>query len=406
VDDLLTVTGGPLDDSACRALAALPASADPALFAAASALRDRGKGRVVTYSPKVFLPVTNLCRDRCAYCTFRKDPDDPGAWTMTREEVRETVGRGRALGCTEALLCLGDRPEKAFRSYRTTLAALGHASTVGYVREVCEIVLAEGLLPHTNMGVLTAEEMTYLRPVNASLGLMLENVSPRLRAKGMPHHYAPDKEPAVRLRMLEEAGGLAIPFTTGILVGIGETRLERVDSLLAIRELHARHGHIQEVIVQNFRAKPDIPMADAPEPEDLEFARTVAMARLILGPEMNIQAPPNLSPRAHRRLLDAGINDWGGISPLTPDYVNPEAPWPHLAALERACADAGYKLAPRLCVYPEHVTPTWIDPALYGTVAAMATRLGDADGAPGSGAGRPRRDAPASRGRDTHAPAL
>ncbi len=398
--------GGPLDADVCRALAMLTASADAILFATASALRDRGKGRAVTYSPKVFLPVTNLCRDRCSYCTFRKDPDDPGAWTMTRDEIRGAVRRARELGCTEALLCLGDRPEKAFRTYRTTLAGLGHTSTVEYVREACEIALAEGLLPHTNMGVLTAVEMARLRPVNASLGLMLENVSPRLRGKGMPHYYAPDKEPAVRLRMLEEAGTLAIPFTTGILVGIGETPTERVESLLAIRDQQTRYGHVQEVIVQNFRVKPNIPMADAPEPDGLEFARTVALARVILGPEMNIQAPPNLSPRGHRLLLEAGINDWGGISPLTPDYVNPEAPWPHVAALDRTCAAAGYTLVPRLCVYPEYVGPEWIDAGLLGRVTAMALDLPRAGVPPMTAAAHPKQHVVRLRGRNGHAPAL
>jgi FO synthase len=363
------------DPEACRALASLPSEADDALRAVAGALRDRGKGRTLTYSPKVFLPITNLCRDRCDYCTFRKDPDDPGAWTMTPTEIRDCARRGHREGCLEGLLCLGDKPEKAFRQYRVTLAERGHATTVGYVREACEIVLGEGLLPHTNMGVLSAAEMSALRPVNASLGLMLENVSPRLRGKGMPHRFAPDKDPAVRLRMIAEAGELAIPFTTGILVGIGETALERIESLLAIRDLHCRYGHIQEVIVQNFRVKPDIPMAGAAEPAAAEFARTVALARIILGPDMNIQAPPNLSPRDHRLLLSAGINDWGGISPVTRDYVNPEAPWPHLTALGETCAAAGYALAPRLCVYPEYASPAWIDPGLLATVVAAGQRL-------------------------------
>ena len=387
--------GTVLDMDACRLLAELTSAADRQLFAVATALRDRGRGHRLTYSPKIFLPVTNLCRDRCSYCTFRKDPKDPGAWTMSREEIRGILQQGRAVGCSEALFCLGDRPERAYRSYRATLADLGHGSTVDYVIEACEIALAEGLLPHTNMGVLTREEMRRLRPVNGSLGLMLENVSPRLRERGMPHHRAPDKDPAVRLRMIDEAGELGIPFTTGILVGIGETSRERIDSLLAIRDLHQRHGHLQEVIVQNFRAKPDIPMADAPEPNAAEFARTVALARVILGPDMHIQAPPNLSPDHHRLLLDAGIDDWGGISPLTPDYVNPEAPWPHVEALADTCAAAGFTLSPRLCVYPEYITPEWIDHDLLGTVAAMAqdpSRLDLPRSAAGSCGPAPRSD--------------
>ena len=339
------------------------------VLATASALRDRSKGRVVTYSPKVFLPVTNLCRDRCRYCTFRRDPGQDGAWTMTPDEVRATSRRGRTLGCHEALMCLGDRPEAAFRSYRSLLALFGQASTAEYVANVCEVALAEGVFPHTNAGVLTFEELEVLKPVNVSMGLMLENVSPRLTARGGPHYAAPDKDPAVRLRTLEDAGRLRIPFTTGILIGIGETLEERVDSLLAIRDLHDRFGHVQEVIVQNFRAKPEIPMADAREPDDLEMARTVACARLLLGEAMNLQAPPNLSPNGHALLLRSGINDWGGISPLTRDYVNPEAPWPHVERLARDCAAEGFTLRPRLPIYPEYVDrPGFLHPALVPLV--------------------------------------
>lgn len=338
----------------------------PALLAAASALRDRHKGRMVTYSKKVFLPVTNLCRDRCSYCTFRKDPWDPDAWTMTPEEILGWSHRGRAAGCKEALMCLGDKPEKAFRQYRETLRTLGHTTTVEYVYRACEIALAEGLLPHTNAGVMTYAEMASLKEVNVSMGLMLENISPRLRQKGMPHFYAPDKDPAVRLRMLQEAGELRIPFTTGILVGIGETLEERVDSLIAIREIHRTYGHIQEVIVQNFRAKPDIPMVSFPEPDGVEMAKTLAVSRLLLGGEMNIQAPPNLSPHEHKLFLQAGINDWGGISPVTKDYVNPEAPWPHIVALAETCREAGFVLRERLAIYPEYIDrPGFLHPSLH-----------------------------------------
>ncbi len=342
----------------------------------AAELRDEVKGRTVTYSPKLFLPVTNLCRDRCRYCTFRKDPWDDGAWTMTEEEIRSWSRRGARLGCREALMCLGDRPETAFRPYRALLAQLGYSSTVDYVRRCCEVALEEQVWPHTNAGVLSFEELELLRPVNVSMGLMLENVSPRLRARGGPHHAAPDKDPAVRLRTIADAGVLKIAFTTGILIGIGETQEERADSLLAIRELDDRYGHIQEVIVQNFRRKPEIPMRDAPEPIDRDVARTVAAARLILGGEMNVQAPPNLNPTAHRLLLRAGINDWGGISPLTADYVNPEAPWPHVEKLAATCAEEGFALLPRLPISPEFIEREgFLDLALRSAVVGEQGRM-------------------------------
>jgi FO synthase len=354
------------------ALLATPALM-PDLLAAAAARRDRAWGRTVTYSPKVFLPVTNLCRDRCTYCTFRKDPDDPDAWTMTPDEIAAWSARGRRLGCMEALMCLGDKPEVAFPAYRATLAGLGHRTTAEYVHRACEIALECGLLPHTNAGLLTRAEMERLKDVNVSLGLMLENVSPRLRGRGEVHQWAPDKEPALRLRMLREAGELRVPFTTGLLLGIGETLAERVDTLLAIRDLHRAYDHVQEVIVQNFRAKPTIPRADAPEPDAADVARTVAVARLVLDPEVSVQAPPNLSPADHALLLAAGLNDWGGISPLTPDYVNPEAPWPHVAALAAECRAAGYTLRERLPIYPAYIDrPGFLAPALRPRVAALA----------------------------------
>jgi FO synthase len=337
----------------------------PAILTAAGDLRDCTKGRTITYSRKVFLPVTNLCRDRCSYCTFRKDPRDPDAWTMTPEEIQDWVVRGRAHGCKEALMCLGDKPELAYSSYRTTLANLGHKTTTEYIYRACEIALSHGMLPHTNAGVMSYEEMKWLKEVNVSLGLMLENISPRLRQRGMVHFSAPDKDPEVRVRMLREAGDLAIPFTTGILIGIGETLEERVDSLLAIRAIHREYGHIQEVIVQNFRAKPRTRMADAPEPESVDMAKTVAVARLLLGGQMNVQAPPNLSPLDHKLLLRAGINDWGGISPVTKDYVNPEAAWPHLDLLAQTCQEEGFTLRERLAIYPEYINrPGFLLPAL------------------------------------------
>jgi FO synthase len=275
------------------------------------------------------------------------------------------------------LVCLGDKPERAYRSYRHTLELLGHASTVEYVHASCRVALQEGLLPHTNAGLLSREEMQLLRPVNVSLGLMLESVSPRLRQRGEAHYNAPDKDPALRLRMLREAGELQIPFTTGILLGIGETSAERVASLRAIGDLHEAYGHIQEIIIQNFRAKPSTRMAGRPEPESYDIARTVAVARLLL-PDMNIQVPPNLNPYDLRLFLAAGINDWGGISPLTLDYVNPEAPWPHLPVLERTCGEEGFRLAPRLPVYPEYVErPGFLDDSLRPALAALIESKGE-----------------------------
>jgi FO synthase len=351
----------------------------PRLMGAAAALRDAGKGREVSYSPKVFLPVTNLCRDRCTYCTFRKDPGDPGAWTMTLEEVAEWSRRGRELGCIEALMCLGDKPEIAFKEYRATLKGLGVASTIEYVGRACEAALGQGLLPHTNAGIMSRDEMAMLRPLNASMGLMLESVSPRLRRSGGVHQWAPDKDPAVRLRMIDEAGELRIPFTTGILIGIGDTAAERAQSLMAIRASHERYGHIQEVIIQNFRAKPGIGMEDAPEPGALEMARAIATARLVLGPAMNVQAPPNLSPHEIELFLNAGINDWGGISPLSRDYVNPEAPWPHLERLAERCARAGFHLIQRLAIYPEYINDEWVDPAMRPAIDRLGDRVGAED---------------------------
>ena len=367
------MAGARLEENEAVSLIECPDDELDLLLSAAGALRDRAKGRDVTYSPKVFLPVTNLCRDRCTYCTFRKDPWDPGAWTMMPHEISQWSLRGRELGCKEALMCLGDKPEAAFREYRETLAALGVRSTIEYVRRACELALAEGLLPHTNAGVMSHAEMELLRPVNVSMGLMLENVSARLRRRGQVHQYAPDKEPAVRLQVMEDAGKLRIPFTTGILLGIGETAAERAQSLLAIRDLNERYGHIQEVIIQNFRAKPEIPMANAPEPGALEMARAIATARLVLGGAMNVQAPPNLSPHEIELFLGAGINDWGGISPLTRDYVNPEAPWPHVEQLAERCARAGFRLKQRLAVYPEYLEDRWVDPALAPAIARLST---------------------------------
>jgi 7,8-didemethyl-8-hydroxy-5-deazariboflavin synthase CofG subunit len=325
----------------------------PDLLAAARAVRARFKPGVITYSRKVFLPLTNLCRDYCGYCTFRRDPGWPGAHTMTPDEVMNVVREGERMGCTEALLSLGDKPELVFPEMRETLRHLGYKSTLHYLEAMCEKILRESsLLPHPNPGLMSDEWLQRLACVSPSMGLMVETTSERLLARNAAHDNAPDKDPAKRLRVIEDAGRHGIPFTTGILIGIGETLEERVDSLIAIRDLHSRYGHIQEVIVQNFRAKPDTSMAAWPEPNREEMLRTLAVARLLM-PDVNIQAPPNLSDPHYADLLDAGINDWGGISPLTPDFINPEKPWPHLDELRRRTEAKGFELRQRLPVYPE-----------------------------------------------------
>jgi FO synthase len=370
--------GTPLSDEDALALADAEVPAAE-LAAAASAARDRAFGRALTYSPKVFLPLTNLCRNRCDYCSFRRSPGDEGEWTMRPAEVDAWLDRARDQGCGEALFCLGDTPEAAFGAYRRTLAELGQASTVEYLHWAAERALARGLLPHTNAGLLSDEEMARLRPVNVSLGLMLESVSERLCAPGMPHHRAPDKRPHKRLAMIDGAGRLRIPFTTGILVGIGETRRERVESLLAIRALHRRWGHIQEVIVQNFRAVDGTPMARAPEPDEALVTDAIALARLILDGDVSLQAPPNLSPASIRALVAAGINDFGGISPVTPDYINPRHPWPHVDELARACAAENFTLAPRPPIYDRFVVPEFLDERLMAPTRALQDRLSTMD---------------------------
>src|SRR5712691_5300180 len=325
----------------------------PSLLAAAQVARARFKPAVITYSRKVFLPLTNLCRDYCGYCIFRRDPGDPGAHTMTPDEVMEVVRAGERMGCTEALFSLGDKPEQLFPEMRDTLRRFGYKSTLHYLEAMCEKVLRESsLLPHPNPGLMSAEWLARLARVAPSMGLMLETTGARLLAKNAAHGNAPDKDPAKRFHVIEDAGRQKIPFTTGILIGIGETLEERVDALVAIRDLHARYGHIQEVIVQNFRAKSGTPMAHWHEPDREEMLRSVAVARLLM-PTMNIQAPPNLSDPHYADLLDGGINDWGGVSPLTPDFINPEKPWPHLEELRQKTEAKGFELRQRLPVYPE-----------------------------------------------------
>jgi len=347
----------------------------PELLAASRAAKERFKPGVITYSRKVFLPLTNLCRDYCGYCTFRRDPGDPGAHTMPPDEVLSVARAGEKLGCTEALFSLGDKPELLFPEMRETLRHLGYKSTLHYLEAMCELVLREtNLLPHPNPGLLSAEWIARLAAVSPSMGLMLETTNAALLAPGAAHDNAPDKVPAKRLRTIAEAGKQNVPFTTGLLIGIGESPEDRVDTLLAIRDLHERYGHIQEVIVQNFRVKPAIPMAHWPEPTRGEMLRAVAVARLLL-PGVNIQAPPNLSAPYYdyEDLVDAGINDWGGISPLTPDFINPEKPWPHLDQLRLRTESKGFALRQRLPVYPEFIPALAEKPGLLSQKLRAAT---------------------------------
>jgi 7,8-didemethyl-8-hydroxy-5-deazariboflavin synthase CofG subunit len=354
---------------------------DDAVFAplldGAAESKRRARGDRVTVSRNVFIPLTNLCRDRCAYCTFAKTPDSPEAHTYTLDEVAAVVRGGVATGCIEALFCLGDKPEIAYRAHREWLAGRGFRSTAEYLVEGCRIAVEGGMLPHTNAGILSQTEMAALRRWNASMGLMLESTSPRLRGKGMAHQYAPDKDPAVRLRMHEEAGELRIPFTTGMLLGIGENDAERVDTLLAIRRLHDAYGHIQEAIIQPFHPKPGTPMRWASPVSDREVAGWVALARLALGREIDVQAPPNLAPGLLEQLLRAGASDWGGVSPVTVDFINPEAPWPTLRALRERTEAAGQRLAERLPVYPKHIARAeFFAPELRSVVLGFADEDG------------------------------
>lgn len=345
----------------------------------ASRLRDEHHLNIVSYSRKVFIPLTQLCRDVCHYCTFAKTPKHIGQPYLSMEQVLELCHEGAKMGCQEALFTLGEKPELRYKAAREALQELGYDNTIDYVHAVAKRVLTEtGLLPHINAGNMTALELRKMRDVSASMGIMLESTSTRLTEKGMPHYGSPDKDPAVRLETLRLAGEEKIPFTTGILIGIGETRRERIESFLAIRELHEEYGHIQEIIVQNFRAKPETKMALAPEPDLEDLIWTIAVARLIFGAEMNIQAPPNLSPGVLPKLIAAGINDWGGVSPLTPDHVNPEAPWPHLDKLADETAAADKFLEQRLTIYPAYIkqAETWIS----DEVRPKVLRQTDADG--------------------------
>jgi len=331
-----------------------------ALCEIASQLCEQGKGRVVSFSPKVFIPLTRLCRDYCGYCTFRQSPTQAKAPYMTPEEVIEVARAGERVGCREALFVLGERPEQRYPEARSWLRAHGYESTVEYLRDMCALVLSEtALYPHSNAGTLSRAELQTLREVNASLGLMLESISLRLCEPGGPHEYAASKYPQLRLKTLRLAGELKVAFTTGLLVGIGETPQERIEALMAIRDLQERYGHIQEVIIQNFRAKPGTPMQQALEASAQEMLETVARARIILGKDMNIQVPPNLlandGSSPYWMYLKAGINDWGGISPVTIDYVNPEAPWPQISQLSSEMNARNFELRARFPLYPEYL---------------------------------------------------
>ncbi|MBK7168740.1 MAG: 5-amino-6-(D-ribitylamino)uracil--L-tyrosine 4-hydroxyphenyl transferase CofH [Gammaproteobacteria bacterium] len=360
-----------LSDEQARALAGITDTEQ--MMRVAAGLRDAAHGNVISYSRKVFIPLTHLCRDVCHYCTFARTPRRIVQPYMALEEVLRIAREGAALGCKEALFTLGEKPELRYRAAREALQALGFASTLEYLAHVAAAVLEQtGLLPHINAGCMDATEIAMLRKVAPSMGIMLESASERLCARGMPHHGSPDKAPAARLATMRLAGEAAVPFTSGILIGIGETRAERIDALLALRAMAREHGNLQEVIVQNFRAKPGTKMAQAPEPDLEELLWSIAVARLVLGGQMNIQAPPNLSPGVLPRLVEAGINDWGGVSPLTPDFVNPEAPWPHLDKLASETAAAGKFLQERLTIYPRWVREParWVDQALHPRLLA------------------------------------
>jgi FO synthase len=349
------------------------------LLATASQLRDQVHHNRISYSRKVFIPLTQLCRDVCHYCTFAHPPRPGQRAYLSRDEVLALARAGSAAGCKEALFTLGDKPERRYKVAARELAELGHETTVSYLTEMADVVLREvGLLPHVNPGVMTAEEIAMLRRASVSQGIMLESASERLCARGGPHYGSPDKRPSVRLKMIQQAGELRVPFTSGLLIGIGETRRERIESLLALRTLHRRYGHLQEIIIQNFRAKANTRMANAPEPNRDDLLWTLAIARILFGPAMNIQAPPNLSPGTYQQLIAAGLNDWGGVSPVTPDHVNPEARWPHLDELAAQTAATGKLLLERLAVYPDYAlqAPQWQDPRL----APLVLQTCDSDG--------------------------
>ena len=346
------------------------AEKDPSeLYKAAEFLRNENKGRKVTYSRKVFFNLINLCRDTCSYCTYKSEPTQTKISMMSKYDIQNLVEIGRKYKCTEALFVTGERPEQKYQEARTWLKQNGFVSTAEYLAHASEIALTAGLFPHTNAGNLTKAEMNELKKTNVSLGLMLENSVERLSEKGMPHEFAPSKNPKARIKVLENAGELRIPMTTGLLIGIGESPFELIDSIYAIRDIHKKFGHIQELILQNFQPKPDTTMKNNQGPHERYFKTLVALTRIIM-PKMNIQIPPNLSPISYSGFLSVGINDWGGISPITPDYVNPEFPWPSIEAVEKNCANAGFELRARFPVYPEFLS--YVNSDLKSRVMEMA----------------------------------
>ena len=355
----------------------------PALMKVATELRDRGHGATITYSKKVFIPLTKLCRDTCHYCTFAQPPSRNNPAFLTPDEVLKIARAGAKVNCREALFTLGDKPELRYRAAKNALTTLGYGTTLDYLAAMADLVHKEtGLLPHLNPGVMTGEEIQRLRTVSVSQGIMLETAAERLSFKGGPHYGSPDKIPSVRLETIEEAGKAAVPFTTGILIGIGETRLERIEALLALRKLQEKYGHLQEIIIQNFKPKSGTRMANVPQPDVKDHLWTIAIARIVFGSAMNIQAPPNLSSGPLVDLIAAGINDWGGVSPVTPDHVNPEAPWPALTALANRTAETGKTLVERSAIYPSYACDPkrWVDPDLQKSVL----QISDSEGYPRS----------------------
>jgi FO synthase len=390
-DDVLTRAEAGQRLSATEALALVDCADPRPLMPVAAALRDAGHGDLVSYSRKVFIPLTRLCRDVCHYCTFAHPPRRGEPAYLDANQVLAIARAGARAGCREALFTLGDKPELRYAAAREELARLGHETTLSYLAAMAELVLREtGLLPHLNPGVMTRADIDRLRRISVSQGIMLESAAERLRRRAGPHFGSPDKDPALRLATIRAAGEAAVPFTSGILIGIGETRRERIESLLALRDLHERYGHLQEIIIQNFRAKPGTRMAQAPEPDLDDHLWTIAVARLIFGPEMNIQAPPNLNPDGLAQMIAAGINDWGGVSPVTPDHVNPEAPWPALDRLAERTAAAGKLLVERLAIYPAYARAPerWLEPGLRTPVLQAIDAQGLArtdDWVPGAG---------------------
>ena len=343
------------------------------LYKAAQILRNKNKGKTVTYSRKVFFNLINLCRDTCSYCTYKSEPGDSKISMMSKQDIVNLVQVGKKYKCTEALFVTGERPEQKYSEARGWLEKNGFASTAEYLVHASEMALKGGLYPHTNAGNLTKSEMSQLKKTNVSLGVMLENSSERMTGKGMPHEFAPSKNPRARIRVLENAGDLSIPMTTGLLIGIGESPFELIDSIFAIKSIHKRYGNIQEIILQNFQPKPDTMMRDVPGPEEKYFKTLVALTRLIM-PEMNIQIPPNLSPDSYSEFLQVGINDWGGISPITPDYVNPEFSWPSIGTVQENCKKSGFDLRARFPIYPEFFN--MIDSDLKSIVLEIADSYG------------------------------